>query len=261
MRHCNQIKYQCLDCGSSIGNPISHSKFLRGEIDLMNDFDEQFRQEKYKEYTEFIQEEYKNRMAEERLKNEYQRKSNKPSIVSIETEYNGIIFRSKMEAKWAFFMDQINIKYDYEPETFDLGENIYYIPDFYLPEIDKFLEIKPEFNPTQSPVERFALVTKKDIIVMHGNPFFPKDDSLNQSECFFYEEDYLKDIFTEPCLREDYNWLFCICPICEKSSIEKDGRLDLIKCGCNVDKKTGIHHPKILKALDEVKNQFRWKKP
>jgi hypothetical protein len=260
MRHCKQIKYQCLDCGNSVGQPVSHSKFLRGQIDLMPDFDENFRQIKRKEYEDFIKKEFADRMINERQKAEAQRQSSEPMIKSIETEYNGIIFRSKMEAKWAFFMDEIGIKYDYEPETFDLGEGVYYIPDFYLPEIDGFLEIKPEYNPTYSPVDRFALVTKKHIIVMQGNPFYPKDDSPNSSYCYYYDEKLTGDIFTPHGLGEQDNWLFCVCPKCDKASLEASGRLDFMKCGCYDSFALGIHHPKIIKALDDVKNRFRWRK-
>lgn len=51
-------------------------------------------------------------------------------IKPIETYYNGYRFRSRLEARWAVFFDALGVKYEYEPEGFDLGDGIYYLPDF-----------------------------------------------------------------------------------------------------------------------------------
>ena len=51
-------------------------------------------------------------------------------IKPIETHYNGYRFRSRLEARWAVFFDTLGIKYEYEPEGFDLGDGLYYLPDF-----------------------------------------------------------------------------------------------------------------------------------
>jgi len=62
-------------------------------------------------------------------------------IKPIETVYNGYRFRSRLEARWAVFFDAMGIKYEYEPEGFEVdGEK--YLPDFYLPEIETYVEIK-----------------------------------------------------------------------------------------------------------------------
>ena len=39
---------------------------------------------------------------------------------AIETIYNGFRFRSRLEARWAVFFDNLSVKYRYEPEGFDL---------------------------------------------------------------------------------------------------------------------------------------------
>lgn len=51
-------------------------------------------------------------------------------IKAIETIYNGYRFRSRLEARWAVFFDALGVDYEYEPEGFDLGDGIYYLPDF-----------------------------------------------------------------------------------------------------------------------------------
>lgn len=52
---------------------------------------------------------------------------------SIDTFYNGNYYRSRLEARWAYFFDRLGVKYLYEPEGFKHG-NERYLPDFYLPE-------------------------------------------------------------------------------------------------------------------------------
>ena len=48
----------------------------------------------------------------------------------IETEYNGYLFRSRLEARWAVFFDALGVDYEYEPEGFKLPSGDCYLPDF-----------------------------------------------------------------------------------------------------------------------------------
>jgi hypothetical protein len=60
-------------------------------------------------------------------------------IKAIPTIYNGIAFRSRLEAKWARFFDLAGWRWEYEP--FDLGG---WIPDFVLVgEHPTLVEVKP----------------------------------------------------------------------------------------------------------------------
>lgn len=54
------------------------------------------------------------------------------SIKALETEYNGYKFRSRLEARWAVFFDRLGVEWEYEPEGFDLGDGMHYLPDFRL---------------------------------------------------------------------------------------------------------------------------------
>ena len=49
---------------------------------------------------------------------------------AIETVYNGYRFRSRLEARWAVFFDSLGVKYEYEPEGFELPGLGGYLPDF-----------------------------------------------------------------------------------------------------------------------------------
>ena len=77
-------------------------------------------------------------------------------IKPIETIYNGYRFRSRLEARWAVFFDAAGIEYEYEPEGFDLGNGVYYLPDFYLPEFNLWVEVKRNREADDGKAEQFA---------------------------------------------------------------------------------------------------------
>ena len=63
---------------------------------------------------------------------------------AIETRYSGILFRSRLEARWALYFDLLGIEWLYEMEGFKLESGEIYLPDFYLPPpLDIFCEVKP----------------------------------------------------------------------------------------------------------------------
>jgi len=66
-------------------------------------------------------------------------------IKAIETVYNGYKFRSRLEARYAVFFDKLGIKYEYEKEGYDLGDEGYYLPDFWLPNNYLHVEVKGEY--------------------------------------------------------------------------------------------------------------------
>lgn len=68
-------------------------------------------------------------------------------IQSIDTEYDGHKFRSRLEARWAVFFNEFGIKYEYEPKGFEYkGER--YLPDFWLPEQHVWFEVKRNIEIT-----------------------------------------------------------------------------------------------------------------
>lgn len=50
---------------------------------------------------------------------------------AIETHYKGYRFRSRLEARWAVFFDAMGLRWEYEPEGFELPSGCY-LPDFRL---------------------------------------------------------------------------------------------------------------------------------
>lgn len=64
-------------------------------------------------------------------------------IKPIDTEFDGYKFRSRLEARWAVFFKEIGLVFQYELEGFKLPSGKQYLPDFYLPSLDLWVEIKP----------------------------------------------------------------------------------------------------------------------
>jgi hypothetical protein len=65
---------------------------------------------------------------------------------AIETIYGGYRFRSRLEARWAVFFDAVGLPYDYEKEGFILDDCTKYLPDFWLPSLNLWVEIKPDLE-------------------------------------------------------------------------------------------------------------------
>ena len=88
-------------------------------------------------------------------------------IKAIQTEYKGYLFRSRLEARWAVFFDACGVDWEYEPEGYDLGNGLYYLPDFLLHGVtvnhgcfekncDIYVEVKGQMNDVDAEkIKRF----------------------------------------------------------------------------------------------------------
>ena len=107
------------------------------------------------------------------------------SFNAIETKYHGYRFRSRLEARWATFFDALSLEYRYEPEGYAL-ENVPYLPDFYLPQQNCFLEIKGQ-QPNQEEKEKarlLALYTGKDVYILFGDLWIPEESNSYNAYLF-----------------------------------------------------------------------------
>jgi len=103
----------------------------------------------------------------------------------IETRYNGYHFRSRLEARWALFFDTLGISYEYEKEGYDL-EGTWYLPDFWLPEKQCWVEIKGE-NPTEEEIRKaklLALYTGYEVYIFSGNISMPDQENQPEITCY-----------------------------------------------------------------------------
>lgn len=94
---------------------------------------------------------------------------------AIPIQYGGYQMRSKLEAKWAAFLDYLRIEYQYEPRSYALEGGIGYLPDFYLPEQDIFLEIKPDKELSEFDANKIYFFSldaniKANLVLLRGEP-------------------------------------------------------------------------------------------
>ncbi|WP_037638547.1 hypothetical protein [Streptomyces flavochromogenes] len=64
------------------------------------------------------------------------------AVEALPTVYRGTVFRSALEASWAATLDSLGLAWEYEPTTVTLPSGVRYIPDFHLPQIGVWLEVK-----------------------------------------------------------------------------------------------------------------------
>lgn len=94
------------------------------------------------------------------------------TIKPIETRYKGYRFRSRLEARWAVFFDALDIEWEYEKEGYDLGEAGWYLPDFWLPKMKAWVEVKPTDFDSDELLKCYALAygTGWDVVLAIGQP-------------------------------------------------------------------------------------------
>lgn len=85
------------------------------------------------------------------------------NLKAIQTRYNGYLFRSRLEARWAVFFDACGVEYEYEPEGYNLGNGLIYLPDFLLHDVDGrcsgdlYVEVKGQMSDSDAEkINRFA---------------------------------------------------------------------------------------------------------
>lgn len=162
-------------------------------------------------------------------------------IKAIETRYKGYRFRSRLEARWAVFFDHLGLRWQFEPEGFDLSAHGlgYYLPDFFLPDLNYWIEVKPEsFSSRDAGAYRklayVGAATKAGGLLVAGEPYINVElggfrHSGNACSQWWVvgvdgeDEEHRAGAMDGP-------YLFCICPLCDKIGIEFDGRGERI---CN----------------------------
>ena len=110
-------------------------------------------------------------------------------IKAIDTKYNGYKFRSRLEARWAVFFDELGIKYEYEPEGFELSNGERYLPDFYLPDFSYYVEVKGKNDHLGDDLDKVACFVKDNktaVLVLSQIPYDEEAKGLYWFPTFYY---------------------------------------------------------------------------
>jgi hypothetical protein len=148
------------------------------------------------------------------------------SLKPIPTNYKGCQFRSRIEARWAVFLDALGLRWDYEPEGFDLG-GVKYLPDFLLPKMGVWIEIKGA-DPQEDECEkahRLAVASGRDVFVFFGGHTLP-DGEHGPPLAYWFGK----------CGNADHGYAWCECRTCHSVGIAYQGRADRLPCKACVDR-------------------------
>jgi hypothetical protein len=122
------------------------------------------------------------------------------AIRALPTRYAGHTFRSRLEARWAVYFDRLGLLWEYEREGYDLGPLGWYLPDFWLGDVDMWAEVKPALF-TQTELARtldLSRITRYPCVRLVGAPgwqtYFASDyrDWIGTAESAVpFETDYV----------------------------------------------------------------------
>lgn len=189
-------------------------------------------------------------------------------IKSIATVYDGNHFRSRLEARWAIVFNELNIQYEYEKTLYKLNQGtIWYLPDFWLPELECFFEVKGK-QPTLDECNKAHYLAReeyKNVYIAIGNIRVPNADAegslayIDKKDHEYYRTDdktiyccehNLYDFSAPPI---SYKWKFIThafkqCARCNKSFIFN------YKCNCtNKYSNGGWEYVSICRAFEKAK--------
>lgn len=177
---------------------------------------------------------------------------------AIETRYNGHRFRSRTEARWAVFFDTAGIPYEYEPEGFMLGDGIQYLPDFYLPTIDVWFEVKGHRNADLRKPWLFQerLADERGhgrVVVAYGQMPDPATlEPAGHPEDVTIRADTVEPTLFDLEVSGDHHYAWCVCPWCGQPGIEFDARGARV-CGWRK------HYATEDEALDAIRHLGHWR--
>ncbi|MCW6003907.1 hypothetical protein K1W54_04825 [Micromonospora sp. CPCC 205371] len=182
---------------------------------------------------------------------------------ALPTTWAGVTFRSRHEARWAVFFDHLDLRWDYEPERYTLGTvGGTYLPDFYLPDIGLFAEIKPGLAGDVDPEgvwrwEQFAAAQAdnpnggKVAMFCDRIPDPTKVTETGPPKCYRWFE---SGVF----ILGDWHYAWCACPSGDHFDVQYEARGGRIFCGCfriaDDHYRTG-DHPRILAAYEAARSE------
>lgn len=115
------------------------------------------------------------------------------TIKAIETRYAGCRFRSRLEARWAVFFDALDIKWKYEPQGYVVGppgDEIAYLPDFYLPKYDVWAEVKGGEWDKEDRKKTFLFSHDADILLLGSFPTLNQGDTSLHNLLRWFDDEF-----------------------------------------------------------------------
>ncbi len=151
------------------------------------------------------------------------------------TTYKDHIFRSRLKAKWARFLEALGITWSYEEKGYDLsGEE--YFPDFWLPAFGCWLKIRGT-QPTTDYLQRIArfVEEKQQICCLLWGDLYPY--VLKEKPRLLTDDPLAPPVFSGKGAKgrlcvpartgarwSEGHWMFQECPQCRTISLGEEQR-------------------------------------
>ncbi len=168
------------------------------------------------------------------------------------TRWNGIVFRSRLEARWAVFFDSLNpkLQYEYEPEQVQTPYGSY-LPDFYLPTINTFWLVKGQhMNEREMSITNW-LCERFGVFVAFGP--IPQDFADMANERYPGSSTNINDN-GEWVINPDCPMMFCQSWETGLYGVHWGGCWTRIDGLWDGDRNAGEPTPNVLRALDIARN-------
>ena len=151
------------------------------------------------------------------------------TIQAIQTEYKGYKFRSRLEARWAVFFDALDVRWEYEKEGYEFDDGTKYLPDFWLPKFELFIEVKG-MDPSENELHKVKLLREQsghDVALVIGIPPEVKIqwNGVREKYVTFDDAAYYIPMSSDPeslLPIKDYDETFggkVCCPICGSDNV------------------------------------------
>ncbi|MCT2278002.1 hypothetical protein M3G91_10230 [Micromonospora chalcea] len=179
--------------------------------------------------------------------------------MAIETTYGGCRFRSRLEARWAVFFTRLGLEWEYEPQGFVVGREFgrprNYLPDFYLPALGLYVEVKPAAADQVDPdgvskwedfAGEVATMWDHDRAAIFCGPI-PNPEAVTDEGPSWSGRWYDTGIY----ITGDCCYWWCACPSGQHYDIQFEARGGRILCGCpriQDDRYRTGNDPRILNA-------------
>lgn len=126
------------------------------------------------------------------------------------------------------FFDSLGLRWEYEPEGYELGGGVRYLPDFLLVDLRCWVEIKGSEGDydrdASEKAERLAAGTGMPVFVFYGGHIVPPAGPGVLGEDVTWAYAYFATG------GGDQPYAFCECPDCGQIGIQYDGRADRLQC-------------------------------
>lgn len=134
-------------------------------------------------------------------------------VITFRPVYDGVIYDSEADCKWAIFFEELNLKYEYKPQGYSTGLLQPTFKVFYSDNVgnyELFFVQKNTCVPDKwvfDELVQFSLKAPSDIMLLDGPPekgMYVRINYVDVIDCEGWSGafDFIKDLMTEPGKRQ-----------------------------------------------------------